>query len=320
MRISLRNIKEPWSFENIRDAYSNAFAETNEIIEKTEGGLLWNELKSLNESVWVLDSCTSDLLDEISKFAHQTTIHGFWDRINRPQEELYSRRVKKLIFCTTSSAMALVEHARRFNLKYSCPEFDEERMKRFGDSGIHEFIQKLRNYTSHWRMAEANWEINLDFIKNSRHVKFILKRNELLNWDGWSPQAHKYIDFCGDKIDVYEVFNEYNGIANTFYQWHKSKVFETWSGILKIYFQYKIYLNQVRERIRWNIIVSNIPKDKDPYEYLNKYLTDDQIEDVFSYEYKTVQQIDRLIELIDLYGACDRELRAKIYDRILNKK
>ncbi len=319
MRISLKNTEEPWSFGNIRDAYFYNFSETKKIIESTEGGLIWKELKNLNDSVWVLNSCTSDLLDEVSDFAHQTTKDGFWDRLNRPQEELYARIVKKFIFCTTSAAMALVDHARKFNQKYPYPEFEKERNERFGSSGIHEFIQKLRNYTSHWRMAEANWEINVDFIKKVSNVTFILKGDELLNWNGWSDQAIKYINSSGDKINIYEVFYKYNEIARKFYQWHKSKILETRSDILKIYFQYKKYLNQLQERTSWNLLVSHIPEGKDPYEYLGNYLTDDQIEEVFSLEYKSIEQVDRLIKILDLHGACDEELRAKIYSSVLKK-
>ena len=54
VRTSLKSIKGPWSLVDIRDAYFCDFRETEEIIEATEGGRLWNELKSLNESVWLL--------------------------------------------------------------------------------------------------------------------------------------------------------------------------------------------------------------------------------------------------------------------------
>lgn len=317
MRTSLKSIKEPWSLVDIRDAYFCDFRETEEIIEATEGGRLWNELKSLNESVWLLDSCTSDLLDEVADFAHQMTKDGFWNRLNQPYREISERRVKKFIFCTSSAAMALVAHARNFNDNFPCPDFDKERAERFGDSGIHEFVQKLRNYISHWRMAEANWEIT--WTDKSRDVKFILKSDELLGWDGWSVFAKKFIESSGEKIDVYVLFNKYNDIASKLYQWHKTKTLAAWHVTLSSYFQYKKWLNQVRDRTSWNLIISHIPKGKDPYEYLGKYLTDEQTEEVFSCEYKTTEQVERLIEILDLHGACDEELRGKIYECLLNK-
>jgi hypothetical protein len=315
MKMLLSEVCEPWSFDDIKESYFKNFFETESIIDKTEGGQLWKEIINLNESVYVLDSCTSDLLDVINDFAHQTTKNGFWNRLNRPQEELYTRKVKKYIFCTTSAAMALVDHSRNFNKKYPCMDFKKKREEGFGDSGIHDFIQNLRNYFSHWRMAEANWEIS--FSENYRDVKFILKRNELLYWDGWSVQAKKYIESIGEKIDVYELFKKYNDITSKLYEWHKYHILATRSEILNIYFKYKKYLNQIKEQTSWNLILSYIPTGKDPYEYLSEYLTNDQIEEIFSFGYKTTEQVDRLIELLDLHSACDTKLRAKIYEKLL---
>jgi hypothetical protein len=315
MKVSLKHIKEPWSYVAIREAYFHDFRETEVIIEATEGGRLWNELNSLEESVWIFDSCISDLLDEIADFAHQTTKEGFWSRLNSSNRETYERRVKKFIFTSTSAAMALVDHARKFNGTYPCPDFDKERAERFGDSGIHEFIQKLRNYISHWRLAEANWEIT--WAEKSRNVKFILISEELLCWDGWTVPARKFIEASGKCIDIYKLFSTYNNIACKLYQWHKAKMLASWQETLIPYFKYKKCLNQIKEHTSWNLLLSHAPKEKDPYEFLGKYLTNDQITEVFSFEYKTAEQITRLIEILDLHGACDEGLRAKINECIL---
>jgi len=316
---SLTKVREPWSFEDIKKAYWSNFSETKEIIEDTEGGRLWRALLSLNESVWVLDSCTSDLLDEVSDFAHQTTKSGFWNELNRSQQELFSRKVNKYLFCAASAAMALVDHARKFDEKYPCPDFKREVTKRFGNSGMHEFVKDLRNYVAHWRITKANWNVAIDYVQKSQKAVFILKRQELLEWGQWKPSAKKYIESSGDKIDIYNLIREYNDIAEQLYRWHKAKILATWTETLSPYFRYKKSLNQIQNRWSWNLVISHIPEGKDPYEYLGRYLTDDQMEEVFSFEYKSVEQIDRLIELLDTHGSCDEELRATIH-RILGNQ
>ncbi|EIJ33965.1 hypothetical protein [Thiothrix nivea] len=59
---------------------------------------------------------------------------------------------------------------------------------------------------------------------------------------------------------------------------------------------------------------------QDPYIYLSQYLTNKQLEELLSYEYKSKEQIDRLIEMIDITGACDASLRAKAYELIEKSK
>lgn len=316
---SLRNVTEPWTFVDIRDAYYFDFVETEEIIDTTEGGRIWNNLKSLGESVWLLESCTSDLLDIIAEFAHQTTKEEFWSKQNLPQQIIYERRVKKHIFCTTSAAMTLVDHARNFNTNHPCPEFDNERAERFGDSGIHEFVQRLRNYLSHCRIAETNWEISFDEVDASREVNFIFQSKDLLCWNNWSASAKKYIELSGDAINVYKLFCKYNEIACKLYEWHKAKILDTWKELLTEYFKYKSYLNKAKDQTSLNLLVTYVLKEKDPYVYLCKDLTNDQIEDVFSFEYKSTEQIDRIISILDSRGACDDGLRAKMHECLSRK-
>ena len=92
-----------------------------------------------------------------------------------------------------------------------------------------------------------------------------------------------------------------------------------WKIFIK-YFKYKKVLNKTRENTAWNLIFQHIQNVKDPYVYLSQYLTNNQLEELPSYEYKSKEQIDRLIEIIDINGACDDSLRTKAYELIENSK
>lgn len=56
-----------------------------------------------------------------------------------------------------------------------------------------------------------------------------------------------------------------------------------------------------------------IQQKRDPYHYLNRYLTIAELEEVQQLPNKSKTQVDRIIELIDDYGACDDELRDLAY-------
>ncbi len=65
-----------------------------------------------------------------------------------------------------------------------------------------------------------------------------------------------------------------------------------------------------------NLLVNQILKQQklDPYLYLNQYLNDDQMEDIFSRPFRSKEQIDRIIELIDSYQICTETLRQAVYE------
>lgn len=316
----LSSIKEPWSDEAIRKSYFSDFQETQKEIESTEGGILWSELESLHSCLYVFTSCTNDLLDVISDFAHASTKNNFWSRVNEPQQEEFTNRVRKNIFCSAAAAMALVDHARRFSDKYVVESYKEKIIEHFGSSRIHDFIQGLRNYIIHVKIVEANWQISHEFKQKQREVKFLIKTDRLLEYKKWSSKSKNYIRENTPEIDVYNVFLTYLDNAEKFYQWHKAEVIFQFSDTLNKYFKYKKSLNKIKEKCAWNLIFQGIKNVEDPYVYLSQYLTNSQIEELLSYKYKSKEQIDRLIELIDINGACDDSLREKAYELIEKSK
>lgn len=56
-----------------------------------------------------------------------------------------------------------------------------------------------------------------------------------------------------------------------------------------------------------------VTKRLDPYEYLNDYLTDSEIEEVLRLPKRSREQVDRIIEIVDASGICDQALRENIY-------
>ena len=279
--------------------------------------MLWSDLSVLSDCLKILNSCANDVLDTISEFSHVTTKPGFWNLIYTLEQERYTNQLKKHVFCATSSAMALVDHERRFSEKYPVDGLTQKRNECFGNAGLHSFIQGLRNYVVHVKIVEANWCISWEGENKTRDVKFIFYANDLLEFKKWKPEAKQLIDQNQDGINVYQIFHSYLKCANDYYSWHKAKVIAKYSAVLKGYFVYERHLNKVKEKTTWNLIISHFKEGLDVFQYLDKYLTPQQIEDVLGYENGSQQQVDRLIEIIDVYKACDDKLRGKIYSKLV---
>jgi len=313
---TIKHIDEPWSYEDIKSSHFADSAKTERLIKATEGGMLWSELSGLSDCLEILNSCVNDILDTISEFSHVSAKPGFWNLVNQVEQGRYTNQLKKHVFCTTSVVMALVDHARRFSEKYPINDLVQKRNECFGIMGLHNFIQGLRNYVIHVKIVEANWLISWNANK-TRDVKFLFYANDLLEYKKWGPEAKQFIDRNKGGIDVYQVFDSYLKCANEFCSWHKAKVIAEYSDVLKKYFIYERYLNKAKQNTVWNLIISQLKEGLDVFQYLDRYLTPQQIEDVLSYENGSQQQVDRLIEIIDVYKACDDELREKIYSKLV---
>jgi len=62
----------------------------------------------------------------------------------------------------------------------------------------------------------------------------------------------------------------------------------------------------------WNMILSNLPTGTNPYQYLVRYFSNEQIEIILSYEHRSEQQVNALITILGMEEFCDAQLKAKV--------
>lgn len=308
----LDTIPEPWSVDDIRSAIMHKFTDARLSIEETEGGQLWQAVKELDDTVWIFQSSAEDLFRIISLFAQKTQEPGFWDLTNRTNAEHFTREVKRKLFYTTTSVMALVEVSRVFEKKYPVAGFTDELVSCFSTPGLHKFLQDLRNYNSHWRIAEANWRIDYDFEKGSRVTRFVVIRDNLLAWGRWTSEARAFIESSDNYIDVGAALAEYAKQVKAFYEWHKGVVLINYAETLTRYFDYKRTHDGLNRRMSWNAILGHVPQGLNPFQYLARYLTTEQIEKIMSFELGSEAQIQALISTLDMEKFCDAQLMDKV--------
>jgi hypothetical protein len=82
------------------------------------------------------------------------------------------------------------------------------------------------------------------------------------------------------------------------------------------YLRYRRILNRFASESTWTSLLEQvfIPKKLDPYMYLDRYLTKQELEEVLSLPPRSKEQVDRIIQLIDEYGACTEEIRKRVYE------
>jgi len=206
--------------------------------------------------------------------------------------------------------MALVEHARSFQEK--CPiNGYSDKAKEIFPGGLHAFLQRFRNYNTHWRVAEANWNIDQNLETRAREVRFVITKKELLRWTGWNVSSREYLEKSPDPIDVRHVFAEYRKCVHIFYSWHRGEILSQYAETYQPYLEYKRILNGIRKKTLWNMLIAHAPKNANPYAYIGRYLSKEQIERLLALQSRSGEQVDALIEMLGMQEFCSPELRAK---------
>lgn len=294
-------------------AIFKSFTDARAAIDDTPGGQLWRSLQELEDSVYTLGANITDLLDEISLFADRSKNPVFWHEADGSAAERHTRAVKRKLSNCTASLMALVDHARNFERNSPVPCYMDEIKKHFSPPELHEFLQCLRNYNIHWRIAQANWTISQGRESNSRHARFIVTKDELLAWGGWTAKAKDYIDSAEEAVDVYELFSTYRKHIQDFYTWHRGAVLTKYNAELRSYLEYKRLYEGISKKYNWNLVISHLPKTLNPLQYLSQYLPPHAVERVLAMPHQSKRQADELISLLDMDEFCDDVLRNKVY-------
>jgi len=303
----------PWTKEQIRYSVFASFTKAGESVKQLPGAKVFNEIESLRFSLNIFLDSTEDLIASINIFKGEEDKPNFWDRPQRQQLEKLERSINRGIFSAITSAMALVDHSRKFAEKYPVESYQNKVDQLFSKSPQHKFIHSLRRYLSHVKMTKANWKIETS--KEGRSVFFLLNQAELLKWKDWSALARQYINNHPNGVNVESLFEEYSKSVKGFHDWLRSQVWELHSQYLTEYLAYSRSVKRVSAHSTWNMLIQQvfIPKNINPYEYLDRYLTPSEIEEVLALEYRSKEQVDRIIEIADEFKACDENLREVIY-------
>ncbi len=305
----------PWSRQELLHAYFHDHEELEAILREMPGFHVAQKLEEMTASYSIFVSATEDLFESIHKFKLLEGRSKLYDRHSRVIVEASITAVRRGIFAACSASMALVDHTRRIANSVDVQGYNDEVQSRFANSMLHNFVQGLRNYSVHRTIADADWQVNFNFENKAKSVLFLISKKRLLEWDEWKPLAKQLIDETVQGIDVEATFEEYAKQIADFNQWLRHKIKKAGGDSYQEYLYYKNIIDGFREYYGINLLVSHLtPNAKaNPDMYLDRFLTSEQIDVVLSLPAKSKKRVDKLISLVDLHGACDSTLRAKLY-------
>lgn len=280
-------------------------------------------------SLSILEMSLEDLIVAISDFerraiAENTTLfshHG------RDELDAIERRMQKDLFTTVNAAASLVDHSRRLQSRFQFADNEKQLSQSFGGDGLHKFVIGLRVLHHHLRIVQAGWLMHTSFSKNTKTATFTINKEALQRAISQHPERFggeqgkpilAYLDAAPRLIDLREVFEEYGRRVRAFHAWIATQLASESLIALRDYDRVMQERRNFGSRIWWGALIGNwlhnwkVPPN--PHDHLHKYLTAQQLEEVYALPRNSKEQVDLVIHYVDTDRAIDDKLREEVYE------
>ena len=157
-------------------------------------------------------------LDDASAIKNQNFI---------PDKGPYFFELARLLLNFLASVKALTEHTRNLMKKWYentdiFENYSNEIKERFVGNELSGFVEELRNYTLHYRLPISRKSImpgvtvEVTTGNFSTENVFVLEKERLLQWKGWTQKGKPYIEKPEDFISIRELTTEYFDMISEF--------------------------------------------------------------------------------------------------------
>jgi hypothetical protein len=185
-------------------------------------------------------------------------------------------------------------------------------------SGIIKFFADLRVASNHLHIliASPHFTITDDFRRGKREVVSGIAFNQakVLGSKDWSEESKRYVSQLGDRLDAVRLVQEHFSIASEL-----KRVLLTRTGIrADVGFRDLRRISIARKTMSYRnslaiLLQIAIPKRLNPYEYLERWFTESELERTYAFEDHSREQVDYLISLRDPLGLCPQDTRNDLY-------
>lgn len=303
----------PWSEKELKKAFFSNWEYTTETIRKLPGFAVHQTLHTLQLSLDIFRDSVRELLESIRLFQTGSASKQYWGRPNQKRLQKLELSIRRGVFVSATSAMALVEHSRNAARAFSVPGYHDQVGSSFDNNKEHRFIHSLRRYVSHWKMIETNWVISWS-ATSGRKCQVLFQHDKLMTWDDWDRLSKDFINKHPDGIDVEVLFRNYLGHVENFHRWFHGELKKVSEPELSEYRKYEQMLTRFEVKAFANVALKEMVIGKiDPYEHLDRFLTKSEIDEVLRLPKRSTEQVDKIIEILDEWNASDEELRQTIY-------
>jgi hypothetical protein len=310
----------PWSEEELKRAVFLNFSAVELTLQNHPGREVIERLESLSSVLRLFNKSAVSILHSIDRFHYEAHKNNLFRRNRRHVREQLEEELQEQLYVFAACSMTLVDQTRTLTDKINVPNYRERITPGFSDNPRHRFVQELRVDMIHITLHEPNWQLTSGGSEEQT-TRFLLHPSQLKRVNEYHAMAKQYVSDHPKGIDVGLLVSQYKEEVNSLHEWLRNGVESAAHDILTDYRRSKRIVRAISSKSFWQLILSQmvIQSNRDPYTYLDRFLTPDEMGEVLSLPHQSKIQVDRIVELIDDYGACDIELLELVY-RAFNVK
>ena len=180
------------------------------------------------------------------------------------------------------------------------------------DDDVTLIVKDLRNNLSHGSVVIPKWKISI--VPKAFIGSMMYPKEELLAFGEWCSRSKRYIGNAeGDSINIAQVVGEHFHLLNKFDQSIQGLFARNVTPAEKDFFYIEDSHKRDARRQWILILVAQIGKGKDPYDYLHYYFDPEGVREILRLPKHSKEQVDFMIELKGAEIDCNEELRNKLY-------
>ena len=182
------------------------------------------------------------------------------------------------------------------------------------NSGISEFLRKLRNNLLHGRVIIPQWEVSYGFEQQASTGSMMYNVRDLIETGKWNDASRNYVLTLHDeKVQLSSIVREHfrlvNDLRRDVYDLFAKNVTPSEKDFFDIEDSYK-----QEGRRQWaKIMVGQMASGKSPYNYLHKFFDPETLREILRRPSHSKEQVDFIMALKAAELDWDDELRSMMY-------
>lgn len=261
-----------------------------------------------------------------------------WDVNNACAQNDYRLEVTRLLHNFVASVKSLVEHSRilykdLYEKDNGFPDYHAEIIKRFAENPFARFVEDLRNYCLHYRLAPIYSNMTCSSAPNSMECSTRLDIKVLENGFNWSSMSKKYLEERKKGtdsqtstteqdygLDLLPLIDEYSSLAKDFHQWLVVRQREIHKDEFKRLHDNKQKLRDLVVPDEVAMALSNIGTSRNPDEAFYRLLEPELRKELDRIPLKSPCHVEALLAMIKQQAPIGEALEKSIKNAYLKYK
>lgn len=304
----------PWSREVIQHVTIWNRKHVEERLAALPGAELRGKFESVRSVLDMFDRAASRILAGIEGYHYEVHSRNLYWRSRASERKHLETLLHEQLYMFTSCAMTLADQTRDLERVVAFAGYETKKDEHFANNPEHRFIQELRVDVVHVSFHKPGWKL-VGGGEDLKETEFFLWKSHLPRSPKYHSLAKRYLVGCEDGINVGNLVTSYQRNVASFHIWLKQATPENILRQMGEFDEMSNAYRSVGSRVWWNMILAQvvIAGKRDPYAYLQQYLTQQELDEILALPHRSKAQIDRIIAYVDDTGACDDELRKLVY-------